>query len=186
MKTEKIIASELVSNGLFKIKINDFAGALGCFVKAIELDPQNPEAHRNKGFTEIKLAEDPFEFNDVYGYTIAINDFEKAIQINPNDYEFLFGHALAMYLGYHAEDDASQGSLYLKSDIEGIDGYDFIKVGGVFETVQMRAGVSGGSAAFIGIIGSGNIWLLNNSLSAFLNTGVSVISNHWIIHRKMG
>ena len=98
-------ANEWVDSGLFKIKINDFAGAFGCFAKATELNPQNGQAFKNKGFAEIKQADDPFDFYDVHGYTIAMNDFEKAIQIDPDDHESYFGYALAYFLGYPDAED---------------------------------------------------------------------------------
>ncbi len=53
----------------------DFTKAIGCFDKAIELNPDDPDAYNNKGSALDRLGE----------YPQAIECYDKAIELNPDD-----------------------------------------------------------------------------------------------------
>lgn len=102
----KGLAKEFLNSGLLKTKIGDFASALNCFKHAVELDSNLADAHKNKGFAEMKQATDPFDYNDHHGYNNAIGDFNNAIELDPDDAESYFGRGLALAWGFDNLEEA--------------------------------------------------------------------------------
>ncbi len=62
-------------NGITKLSLKDFKGAIDDFNMSIELDPKSPNSYSNRGFTKIY-------FNDLEG---ALDDFNKSIKLDCND-----------------------------------------------------------------------------------------------------
>ena len=68
-------ASVSFNEGIKKILLHDYAGAISDFTRTIEAEPDNVAAYNNRGFARNKL-------NDTSGET---SDYTKAIEINPKD-----------------------------------------------------------------------------------------------------
>lgn len=68
-------AIEYYNSGTEKYKLQNYAGAIYDFTKAVALNPSFAEAYYNRGTSKAKLQD----------YTGAIDDFSKAILIDPND-----------------------------------------------------------------------------------------------------
>jgi tetratricopeptide (TPR) repeat protein len=66
-------ASVSFNEGIKKILLRDYSGAISDFTRTIEEDPDNVAAYSNRGFARNKL-------NDTSG---EMEDYSKAIEINP-------------------------------------------------------------------------------------------------------
>jgi len=79
-KSSTITASEYFEKGYAKSELKDYAGAIVCFTKAIELDPLFVKAYSNRGNAK----------GDFHDYKGAITDYSKVIEINPYDAQAYF------------------------------------------------------------------------------------------------
>ncbi|HEY4788200.1 MAG TPA: tetratricopeptide repeat protein, partial [Bacteroidales bacterium] len=76
-------AEEYNDKGDAKFILQDYAGAIECYNKATELNPNLALAYGSRGFVK----------NILCDYTGAIKDITKAIELNPNykyNYEFYY------------------------------------------------------------------------------------------------
>jgi tetratricopeptide (TPR) repeat protein len=69
-------AKELFLNGIDKVSIRDYTGAILDFSGAIKLDSGFKQAYENRGVAKFYLED----------YPGAIADYTKALEIDPNDY----------------------------------------------------------------------------------------------------
>lgn len=65
---------ELFEKGVKLLKTNQFLEAVDTFSALLELDPDNPDAYKNRGVAYMKLNQ----------YDLAIHDFERTREIIPN------------------------------------------------------------------------------------------------------
>ncbi len=66
-------ASVSFNEGIKKILLRDYAGAISDFTRSIEEEPNNIAAYNNRGYTKSKLRDTTGE----------IEDYTKAIEIDP-------------------------------------------------------------------------------------------------------
>ncbi len=136
-------AEECYKRGMSKDSLKDRRGAIEDFTKAIELNPNYSEAYFNRGLSKASLA-GRFKFstngNGTY-YDIAlektnledrrgaIEDFTKAIELNPNYSEAYFNRGLSKAslanrkrLNSNGTEDTSYDSAFEKAKLEGYRG----------------------------------------------------------------
>ncbi|HEY5509728.1 MAG TPA: tetratricopeptide repeat protein [Prolixibacteraceae bacterium] len=73
------------NNGIKKLLLRDYAGAVTDFTRSIEEEPNNIATYNNRGFAKNKL-------NDT---TDEIADYSKAIEIDPEDETALFNRGIS-------------------------------------------------------------------------------------------
>ncbi|MCY7338017.1 MAG: tetratricopeptide repeat protein [Chamaesiphon sp.] len=123
-RSQQMNAEDYFDRGVVKEdELNDFAGALADYNKAIELDPEYMDAYCNRGLLKYSELDDIYgalddfdkaididpsdainyyyrgllkhnEINDIYG---ALDDYDKAIDIDPSDADFYFNRGLLKY-----------------------------------------------------------------------------------------
>ncbi|MCF8093279.1 MAG: tetratricopeptide repeat protein [Desulfotignum sp.] len=65
---------QLFEKGVQYLKQNQYAEAIEAFTELIEIDPDNPDAYKNRGVAHMKMEQ----------FDLAIKDFEKTRQIIPD------------------------------------------------------------------------------------------------------
>jgi tetratricopeptide (TPR) repeat protein len=81
-------ATDYNSDGINKLKLKDYYGAIKDFDKAIELNPNSSDVYLFRGGTKSKIED----------FTGALIDFNKAIELNPNDANLYIARATAKFM----------------------------------------------------------------------------------------
>ena len=78
-----------------RIHLEDYKGAIFDFTKAIELNPQSPDAYYARGIAKVHLED----------YRGAIADYNKTIELNPKSADAYYARSIAKHI-FGLKDDA--------------------------------------------------------------------------------